>query len=176
MVAFTLTEDQQRLVETIHRYTVNDVRPAAHEADEDGRLPQGIIQKGWELGLIPAVIPEALGGFGDSLSALTGALAAEELAFGDLSLALALMSPALLAYPLLLYGTPEQHEHYLPLFLEDSPPALTAALLEPGILFDPCELATRATVEGDVVCIAGTKACVPLAEDFADGSGLCPGQ
>ncbi len=165
MVSFTLTEDQQALTETLRRYAVNDVRPVAHDADEDSKLPQAVVQKGWELGLIPAVIPEELGGFGDPLSAVTGALAAEELAYGDLSLALAVLSPALFAYPLLLYGTAEQRENLLPLFLEETPAPVTAALLEPGIFFDAHELQTTATHEGDKVRLNGTKAYVPLAAE-----------
>jgi alkylation response protein AidB-like acyl-CoA dehydrogenase len=167
MLSFTPTEDQQALAETIHRYAINDVRPAAHEADETKTLPERLVAKAWELGLVPAVIPETLGGFGDELSALTGAIAAEELAYGDLSLALAVMSSALLAYPVLLYGTAEQRAHFLPLFLEEAPPQVTAALLEPGIHFNPRTLTTTAKADGEQVCIAGTKAFVPLAEAAA---------
>jgi acyl-CoA dehydrogenase len=164
MVSFTPTDDQQALIDTIRRYALNDVRPIAHEADENDQLPENVIRKGWELGLIPAVIPEELGGFGDPLSALTGALALEELACGDLALAFAVMTPALVAYPLLLYGTAEQRAHLLPLFLEENPAPVTAALLEPRLLFDPCALETTATVEGDNAIISGMKAYVPLAE------------
>jgi alkylation response protein AidB-like acyl-CoA dehydrogenase len=164
MVSFTPTADQQALIDTIRRYAISDVRPIAHEADESSVLPESVIRKGWELGLIPAVIPEELGGFGDPLSAITGALAAEELAYGDLSLALAVMAPALVAYPLLLYGTAEQREHLLPLFLDEQPAPVTAALLEPRLFFDPCALETTTTIEGDKAILSGIKAYVPLAE------------
>jgi acyl-CoA dehydrogenase len=53
----------------------------------------------------------------------------------------------------------------LPLFLEESFAPATAALLEPGIFFDPNELATTASADGDKVTINGTKAYVPLAAD-----------
>jgi acyl-CoA dehydrogenase len=165
MVSFTPTEEQQLLIDTIRRYAVNDVRPIAHDADEDSRLPAAVVQKGWELGLIPAVIPEELGGFGDPLSAVTGALAAEELAYGDLAAALAVMTPALLAYPLILYGTAEQRENLLSLCLEEKPAPVTAALLEPGLFFDAHHLQTSATPEGDKVRLDGVKACVPLATE-----------
>ncbi len=164
MISFTPTEEQQLLLDTIRRYAVNDVRPAAHEADEESKLPPSLMQKGWELGLVPTVIPEELGGFGDSLSALTGVLAAEELAYGDLSIAMSVLSPALLAYPLILYGTAEQREQLLPLFLEEKPAPATAALLEPGVFFDANNLKTTATLEGDTVRLNGVKAYVPLAD------------
>lgn len=164
MISFTPTEEQQLLLDTIRRYAVNDVRPAAHEADEESKLPPSLMQKGWELGLVPTVIPEELGGFGDSLSALTGVLAAEELAYGDLSIAMSVLSPALLAYPLILYGTAEQREQLLPLFLEEKPAPATAALLEPGVFFDANNLKTTATLEGNTMRLNGVKAYVPLAD------------
>ena len=164
MVSFTPSDDQKQLIETIRRFAVNEVQPAAHEADEHAALPADLIETGWQIGLIPTAIPEELGGLGE-MSALTGVLAAEELAFGDLSLAFSVLSPALFAYPILLYGTAEQRETWLPKFLEESAPNVTAALLEPGIFFDPRDLKTTATRDGDKVHLNGVKATVPNAEN-----------
>jgi alkylation response protein AidB-like acyl-CoA dehydrogenase len=164
VVSFTPTDEQQQLIDTIRRYAENDVHPIAHEADEEGHIPPEIVETGWQIGLVPTAIPEELGGLGE-LSAVTGALAAEELAYGDLSVALAVMAPALFAYPVTLYGTAEQRENWLPLFLEEAPAPATAALLEPGVFFDPNDLKTTATVEGDKVRLNGVKAFVPLADE-----------
>lgn len=164
MVSFTPTEEQQLLLDTIRRYAVNDVRAAAHDADESGQIPPELIRTGWQIGLVPSAIPEELGGFGE-MSALTGVLAAEELAFGDLAVALQVMSPALFAYPVSLYGTAEQRENLLPAFLEEQFFPATAALLEPGIGFDPFDLQTVASASNGSVCLNGSKAYVPLAED-----------
>ncbi len=162
MISFTPSEEQQQLIDTIRRFAVNDVQPIAHEADENERVPGSIIKTGWDMGLIPASIPEDLGGFGE-LSAVTNVLAYEELAYGDLSSAMQLLAPALFAYPIVLYGTAEQRETYLPKFLEERPPHATAALLEPGIFFDPHDLKTTATPNGESVILNGTKVYVPLA-------------
>ncbi|MEP6988194.1 MAG: acyl-CoA dehydrogenase family protein, partial [Chloroflexota bacterium] len=164
MVSFTMTDDQQLLVSTINRYALNDVRKVAHEADETSTPPLNVVNTGWQLGLIPSAVPSELGGLGE-LSALTGALAAEELAFGDLSVAMHVLAPALLAYPVILYGTAEQHESLLSLCLEDKIAPLTSALLEPGIFFDPYELKTTATHQDGKVHLNGEKAYVPLAGD-----------
>lgn len=164
MVSFTPTEDQQLLISTINRYAVNDVRKVAHEADEGSTPALDVVNKGWEIGLVPSAIPEELGGLGE-LSALTGALAAEELAFGDLSVAMHVLTPALLAYPVVIYGTAEQRETLLSLCLEAEIAPLTAALLEPGIFFDPYELKTIVTHQDGKNLLNGEKAYVPLAED-----------
>lgn len=164
MVSFTPTEEQQLLIETLHRYAVKDVRPAAHDADEASAPPLEVVQTGWQLGLIPSAIPEELGGFGE-MSAVTGALAAEELAYGDLAVAMHVLAPALFAYPVVLFGTAEQRESLLPMFLEAELAPATAALLEPGIFFDPHELQTTVSISGTKATLNGTKAYVPLADE-----------
>ncbi len=163
MVSFTPTDEQQLLLDTIRRYALNDMRGAAHEADEASEPASDVVRTGWQIGLIPSAIPEELGGFGE-MSAITGALAAEELAFGDLATALHVLAPALFVYPVALYGTADQREHLLPLFLEERFVPATAALLEPGIFFDPHNLQTMASTADGQVCLSGVKANVPLAD------------
>lgn len=163
MLGFTPTDEQQMLVNTIHRYAENAVRPCAHEADESGDLPDPVIRTGWEIGILPGSIPESMGGFGESYSAVTGALAYEELAWGDLALAMQLMTPALVAIPVMLEGTDAQREELIPLFLDETPPPVTAAWIEPRILFDPAALHTTAKPSNGGYVLNGQKAYVPLA-------------
>jgi len=161
MISLSPSEDQQQLIDVMRRFAVNDLQPAAHESDEHERVAANLITTGWELGLVPTAIPEDFGGLGE-LSAVTGALALEELAYGDLSAALQIMTPALFAFPVILYGTAEQREQHLPAFMEATAPARTAAWLEPGVFFDPNHLKTTATITGETVTITGEKAYVPL--------------
>ena len=113
MYSFDPTEEQQMLIDAVSKYAVNDLRVAAREAEESRELPKKLVSKGWELGLLQASVPEAYGGFGER-SAVTGALAVEEMAFGDLAGTLAVMAPSLFATPILLTGTEEQKQEYLP--------------------------------------------------------------
>lgn len=161
MVSFTPTEEQQMLVDAIHRYAEGDVRKIAHEADEASAIPQGVVDTGWEIGLIPASLPEDYGGFGER-EALTGVLAAEELAWGDLAVALKVLTPALFAYPLMMFGTEDQKQDLLPRCAEDFP-AVTAALVEPGVFFDPAAMQTTARADNGHLVLDGAKANVPLA-------------
>lgn len=166
MVSFNPTEDQQLLVDTIRRWSLNDAQAAAHEHDEAEKPALEVVQKGWQIGLLPSGIPEELGGFGE-LSAVTNVLALEEMAYGDLSTALHVMTPALFAFPVVLFGTADQRESLLPMFLEERVTPATAALIEPGMFFDHSDLKTTATVEGDQVRLTGVKSAVPLAADAA---------
>jgi len=164
MYSFTPTEEQQMLLDAVKRYAEGDMRPAAREADEKSELPTDLIEKGWELGILQASTPEAYDGFGD-YSALTGVLAAEGLAYGDLAICLGVMTPNLFVLPILLAGTEEQKKELIPPVIEMEWKAYTAALIEPKFDFDPLDLQTTATKKGDSILIDGEKTFVPYAAD-----------
>lgn len=163
MYSFEPNEEQQMLVDAINRYAVNDLRAKAHDADEEAKLPVDLVEKGWELGFVQASIPEEFGGFGERL-VVTGALAAEEMAYGDLAGALAVMTPGLFAMPISLAGSEEQKQTYLPEIVESEWTAYTAALIEPFIDYDPHDLRTVAEASGEKYVINGEKIYVPYAE------------
>jgi alkylation response protein AidB-like acyl-CoA dehydrogenase len=141
------------------------VRPAAHDADESGTTPPELMSTGWELGLLPSAIPEQYGGFGDEHSALTGALAAEELGYGDLALGLYLLTPNLFGIPLLHCGTEEQKQKWLPRLTDAEFVPATAALIEPRWDFNPLMLSTTAERVQNGYVLNGHKAYVPLAAE-----------
>lgn len=164
MYSFEPNEEQQMLIDAVGKYAANDLRPAAHDAEEGREMPLKLIHKGWELGLLQASTPEAYGGFGDR-SAMTGVLAVEEMAFGDLAGALAVMTPSLFAAPILLGGSEEQKQAYLPRIVEGTWAPYTGALVEYSFNFDPNELKTTAKAEGGAYVLSGEKAFVPFAKD-----------
>lgn len=163
MYSFEPSDEQKMLVEAVSRYATSDLRKAAHDAEEAKELPPKLISKGWELGVLQASIPEAFGGFGER-SAVTGVLAAEEMAYGDLAGALAVGSPNLFALPILLAGSDEQKKKYLPGVIEADWKPYTAALIEPTFDFDPNDLKTTATLEGSEYVLSGEKTLVPFAD------------
>jgi len=164
MYSFEPSEEQKMLVDAIHRFAENDARPAAHDADEGKAFPPGLIDKGWELGILQASVPEEFGGFGE-YSTVTGALAAEELAWGDLSSAMGILTPNLFALPVMLCGSNQQKQEYLPPIIEAEWKPYTAAMVEPHFDFDPNELRTTAVESGQEYSISGEKVFVPFAED-----------
>jgi alkylation response protein AidB-like acyl-CoA dehydrogenase len=165
MISFTPNDEQQLIIETVRRYATERVRPAAHDADESGATPAAIVETGWELGLLPSALPEQYGGFGDAHSALTGALAAEELGYGDLAIGLYLLTPNLFGIPILHCGTEEQKKQWLPKLTDATFVPATAALIEPRWDFDPRALHTTAEREQGYYVLNGHKAFVPLAAE-----------
>src|SRR6185369_4214288 len=164
MYSFEPTEEQQMLVEAVGKYAVNDLRPTARDAEEQGELSKKLVNKGWEIGLLQASVPERYGGFGER-SAVTGVLALEEMAFGDLAGTLAILAPSLFATPILLAGSEEQKQTYIPKVIEGEWIPFTAALIEYAFDFDPNALRTTATRKGDEYILNGEKAFVPFAKD-----------
>jgi alkylation response protein AidB-like acyl-CoA dehydrogenase len=164
MYSFDPTEEQQMLIEAVGKFASNDLRPAAHEAEENRELQKKILNKGWELGLLQASIPESYGGFGER-SAVTGVLAIEEMAFGDLAGTLAVLTPSLFATPLLLAGSEAQRQTYLSKIIEGEWRPYTAALIEYAFDFDPNALKTTATLRSNEYVLNGEKAFVPFANE-----------
>jgi alkylation response protein AidB-like acyl-CoA dehydrogenase len=180
MYSFEPSEEQKMLIDVVNRYATSDLRPSAREADESCELPLRLIEKGWELGMLQASIPEEFGGFGE-YSAVTGVLAVENLAYGDLAGALAVMTPGLFTLPIFLVGSEEQKERFLPAIVEAEWKPYTAALLEQSFDFDPRSLKATAAPEGDTFVLNGEKSYVPFASQadhilvYADLDGQTQG-
>lgn len=163
MISFDLSDEQKMIRETIAAFARAEIRPAARLADESGEIPAGLIDKLWELGLVQGAIPGDYGGYGDTRAAVTGAIVAEELAYGDLAIALHALAPRLLAYPLLEAGTAPQREQHLRRFAAEKFVSASAALMEPHFDFDPFEMRTTAVRREDGFILHGAKCFVPLA-------------
>ena len=164
MCSFEPNEEQQMLIDAVGKYAANDLRPAAHDAEEEREIPKKLISKGWELGFLQASTPEAYGGFGER-SAVTGVLALEEMAYGDLAGALSVLTPSLFATPVLLGGTEEQKQEYLPKIVGGDWAPYTGALMEMSFDFDPNALKTTAQADGGKYTLNGEKVFVPYAKD-----------
>src|SRR5690242_1501176 len=120
MVNFKPTEEQELLRDTLQNFAREVIRPSARESDEKDRVAPELVQKGWDLGLVQATIPEEYGGYGNARSAIGSAIELEELAYGDLSATMHLVAPRLFTVPLIVVGTPEQKAAWLPKFSGDS--------------------------------------------------------
>lgn len=165
MVSFQPTEEQQLVRDTVASFAAEQIRPAAREADESGAIPQALIQHAWELGLVQSAIPESFGGHGDSRAAMTSALVLEELGWADLSVALHLLAPRLVIYPVLELGSAAQQQEILPQYAGAQFTAGTAAVMEPDFRYDINELATTATMQDGDFVLNGRKCYVPLAAE-----------
>lgn len=160
MIDFEPSEEQQLIVDTVRQFAANEIRKEARDADETAKLPAGVMRQAHELGLTSNALPEAYGG-GGSRSAVTGALIAEELAFGDLAIALGVLSPGLISLPVADFGTEEQKKAWLPRFTGDAYAPGSLALVEPSFRSDAFRPAATAKRDGDAYVLDGAKCLVP---------------
>ena len=161
----TPTDEQQMMREAVGAFADERLRKAALAADDACAAPPEILEQANELGIPMLGIPEELGGAFAERSAVTSVLVAEQLARGDMGLALAVLAPAAVGTAIGMWGDAEQQARYLPEFAGDAPPAAALALLEHGAAFDPGRLTTTATPGGDGFVLRGEKALVPRAAD-----------
>lgn len=158
-----ITEEQQMIRESVQAFARDVLRPLAHDANESLDMPDELFAQANELGLAMFAVPEALGGAAAERSPVTAALVAEDLAHGDLSLALGILCPISVANALTSWGNGAQQSTYLPSFCGDRPPLATIAVNEAVPLFNPHKLSTTATRRGNDWLLSGAKAIVPLA-------------
>ena len=165
MLSFEPSEEQAMVKETIAGFATDQMDPLARESDESLEVPGDVVKTGWELEIISSSVPEEFGGFGELPSALTGSMAYEELAHGDLSMAMHLLSPTVMAYSVLLDGTDEQRGQLLPGVCGDEFKPCAAAIIEPRYNFDASQLMTIAKRDGAEFVLKGRKCLVPLAAE-----------
>jgi hypothetical protein len=163
MIDFEPSEEQALIIETVHQFAENEIRPRCREADEAGAPPQSVVEAAHELGLIANGLPEAHGGGGER-SAVTGALIAEELAWGDMAIALAILSPGLVGFPVADFGSESQQTDVLPSLMDGGFIPGSLAIVEPRFDFDCYHPQTTAKQDGDEIILDGAKCQVPWLE------------
>jgi alkylation response protein AidB-like acyl-CoA dehydrogenase len=163
VIDFNPTEEQTLIQETVHQFAEKEIREAARQCDEETTIPSALLDQAHELGLVANALPEEYGGGGER-SAVTGCLIAEELAWGDLSIALAILSPSLTGLPVMDFGTDEQRAELLPPLLGDSFVPGSLAMVEPRFDFDVFRPKTQAKRDGADYVLDGAKCQTPWLE------------
>jgi hypothetical protein len=175
----TLTREQQMVRDELLKFAKQDMRPVARDADT-GNLPDNFFDQVNELGLALSGVPEAIEGAGKERSPISGMLMAEDLAYGDMALAIAAIAPLGFVNTLTEFGSRNQQSQYLPSFTGGKFMAATVALMEPKARFNPNKLHTKAVITNAGYRLNGTKCLVPMGHNaevmvvFADLEGHGP--
>ncbi len=165
MINFEPSEDQQLMRDTVASFAAEQIRTVARDADENGEIPESVVGQAWELGLVQSAIPEEHGGYGGDRSAMTSALVCEELGYGDLSIALHVLAPRLVAYPVLELGSDGLKKDVLPSYCGERFVPGTAAVMEPAMVFDVNDLAVTAVRQNGDYVLNGDKCYVPFGAE-----------
>lgn len=124
------TEEQHSLVEVIHDFAANEIRPAARACEEAGEVAVPVRSALAAMGVATGV-DEAFGGQG-AFDAVTAVMIAEELAWGDPGLAYAVLAPGVVASVLQHAATPAQQAALLPAIAAGGGAALALAERDAG--------------------------------------------
>ena len=154
MLGFTLSEEHEALRQLAREFAEKEIAPRAAEHDRTGEFPWEVVRKGFEIGLMNVVIPEAYGGPG--LGSLEECLITEELAAQCSGIGLCLMINNLASTPVKLAGNEDQKKEFLGMLTRE--PAIAAyCLTEPAAGSDVSSLTTIAKKDGKKYILNGTK-------------------
>lgn len=174
---FDLTEQQRLLQKTAKDFDKREIDPVADQIDREGRIPNDLIAKMAQIGLLGMNLPSAYGGAG--ASCLDCVLAVEQLAYSGTGAWWLAAFCSSIPESVLGYGTEEQKLEYLPSVCRgDACPSIQFTEADTGS--DPEALVTKARRAEKVFVINGMKrfSTFGAREGFAivyarDDSGKC---
>lgn len=162
---FELSKEQQMAQELFRSFSVNEVKPLAHDIDEQERFPVETVEKFKKYGFLGIPFPKQYGGQGaDNLSYI---MAVEELAkVCGTSSVIVSAHTSLCAAPIYEHGTEEQKQKYL-VPLANGTYLGAFGLTEAGAGTDAAMQQTKAVLDGDNYILNGTKIFITNA-GYAD--------
>jgi len=152
---FDLTEEQKMVKDMAKKFAETEIIPFARENDIKEHFPMEILKKMAPLGFLGGPIPEKYGGAG--LDFISDAIIFEEIGRADSSLRTTLsVQVSLVGLTLLLWGSEEQKQKYLPKLCKGEFIGCFA-LTEPGAGSDAASLSTSAVLKSTDWILNGTK-------------------
>jgi alkylation response protein AidB-like acyl-CoA dehydrogenase len=137
-----LTEEQRLIQRTARDFAERRLAPVAAARDRDGTFPLDELRALGELGLLGVNVPDDLGGAGAGVIAY--ALAMQELARVDASVAVAVSVTNMVAELIATVGTPAQRAEHVPGLVSGRAVCGAFALSEPQAGSDPAAMRTVA--------------------------------
>ncbi len=151
---YFLSEDQIEMRDIARRIAEEKMRPLSEKYDEEGIFPWDIVEIMRQSDLFAILVPEEYGGISGKVMDL--AVVTEELCAVDAGIALAFGATGLGMYPILIAGSEEQKQKYLPQIAAGEQLA-AFALTEANAGSDAGAIETTARKDGDNYILNGTK-------------------
>ena len=165
-----ISAEEHQVVELVADFVDREVRPAVRDLEHADAYPEDFIQAMKDMGIFGLAVPEPYGDV--AVSTVCYALVTMELARGWMTLAGAMGGHSVVCKLLLLYGSEEQKQRYLPRMATGEIRA-TMALTEPGGGSDLQAMRTVARRDGDSYVVNGSKTWITNAEKSQLVALLC---
>lgn len=158
---FAFTTEQRLLQDLARKFARERMLPVAAACDREKRFPRDIFEEARAQGLLHLTVPTAYGGAG--LGAVETALITAELAWACAGMTAAISLNALTADALLVAGTAEQQQAYLPRLTKGE--LAGYAVTEPTAGSDVAAIQTTARRDGDRYVLNGSKLWISNATE-----------
>jgi butyryl-CoA dehydrogenase len=156
MLDYGLTEYQTAIRDLAREITDKEIRPVAAEYDREAKFPWPIVKILAEADLFRVFIDEQYGGLPEGTPIMNMVIVTEELSKGCAGIALSFAGTALGAIPILISGSEEQKQRWLPDVAAGKKLA-AFAITEPQAGSDASAVRTTAIRDGDHYVLNGTK-------------------
>ncbi len=151
---YFLTEEQLEIKEIARKVAEEKIKPIRAKYDEGHEFPWEIVDIFKQTDLFAVLVPEEYGGISGTVTDV--AIITEELSRVCGGIGLSLGGSGLGMYPILISGSEEQKQKYLPL-IADGEKLAAFALTEANAGSDVGGLETTAVKDGDFYILNGTK-------------------
>ena len=151
---FEFTENQKMFRDMVRDFARQEIAPIAQQMDEEGGMPDSLVEKMAQNGFFGLTFPEQYGGLG--VDTITYGLVIEELSKVSAGVAVMLtVHNSVGSYPVAMYGSEEAKQAYLPRMAAGEIAAF--CITEPGAGSDAAALAATARRDGDEYVLNGGK-------------------
>ncbi|MEJ5305203.1 MAG: acyl-CoA dehydrogenase family protein [Ignavibacteria bacterium] len=155
MIEFSFTEEQQMLREMVRDFTNNEIKPLAKKIDEEERIPEELIKKIAELGLLGASFPVEYGGGG--FGEIGYCIIQEEISRGCSSTATFIGAHQSIGTNAIYLGGSEELKQKYVVPLAQGKMIAAFCLTEAQAGSDSFNIKTKAHLEGDYYILNGEK-------------------
>ncbi len=161
MVDFSLTNEQQAIVEKYKDFTEKYIRPDRLKHDKLAEFPWDIVKKAYDEGIMNGPMPTKFGGNGYNI--FEGALASEELGAGCIGIGICIDANTLALTPMLLAANEQQQSKFFGQINEEKAVA-AYCLTEPNAGSDVQGIKSTAILKGDKYILNGHKRFITNGE------------
>ncbi len=157
---FSLTPEQQALVDTASRFSRERLAPGYRTREKAQRIEREVVREMGGMGFLGPELPEAVGGMG--VDCVTSGLLLEQIAYGDFNVSYVNLLTSLCGQIVAQHARSQAARDWLAQVIAGEQ-LIAIALTEPGAGSDAARLKLRATRDGADYILSGEKTSISMA-------------